>query len=315
METLKQRLATGDILISDGAMGTLLQARGLAAGECPDEWCLTHAGVVKGIHEAYLAAGADILETNSFGGTCYKLQPYGLARKVRELNLAAAALAKEVIGGKGYVAGSVGLTGQIVQDEGGDLTPEDLYQAFAEQVTALAEGGADALCIETMASLTEALEAIKAAKACTQLPVMCTFTFQAGARGFRTMMGVTPERAARETLAAGADIIGSNCGSGIVNMIEVTRLMRAAQSNAPILINANAGMPVLEGEKTVFKETPEFMASKVGDLIQAGAQIIGGCCGTTPQHIAAIAQAAHAIVDRRAEEQVKRQIAKGKGQK
>jgi 5-methyltetrahydrofolate--homocysteine methyltransferase len=299
MQTFKERVAQGDILISDGAMGTYLQAKGLTSGECMESWCVSHPEVVKGIHEAYLAAGSDILETNSFGGTCYKLKPYGLADKVRELNLAAVALAKSVSRrtGKTYVAASVGPTGHIVGDEGGDVTPQDLYNAFKEQVVALEEGGADALCIETMASLTEALQAIKAAKENTKLPVICTFTFEAGARGFRTMMGVTPERAARETVAAGADITGANCGNGIVNMIEVTRQMRAAQPITPILINANAGMPVLEGERTVFKETPEFMASKVPELIQAGAQIIGGCCGTTPEHIAAMARAARRIVD------------------
>ena len=219
----------------------------------------------------------------------------GSQDKVRELNLAAVALAKQASAGKGYVAASVGPTGRIVEDEGGDVTPQDLYKAFKEQVVALEEGGADALCIETMASLTEALQAIKAAKENTKLPVICTFTFEAGARGFRTMMGVTPERAAREAVAAGADIVGANCGNGIANMIEITRQMRAAQPNTPILINANAGMPVLEGEKTVFKETPEFMASKVSELIKAGAQIIGGCCGTTPDHIAAMARAAKAL--------------------
>jgi 5-methyltetrahydrofolate--homocysteine methyltransferase len=292
MKAFRERVAQGDILISDGAMGTYLQAKGLRPGECMELWCISHPEVVRGIHEAYIAAGADIIETNSFGGTCYKLKPYGLAEKVRELNLAAVALAKQAIAGKGYVAASVGPTGRIVEDEGGDLTPQDLYEAFKEQVVALAEGGADALCIETMVSLTEALQAIKAAKENTELPVICTFTFEPGARGFRTMMGVTPERAARETAAAGADIVGANCGNGIVNMIEVTRQVRAAQPNTPILIQANAGTPVLEGERTVFPETPEFMASKVPELIKAGAQIIGGCCGTTPDHIAAMARVA-----------------------
>ena len=292
MKGFKERVAQGDILISDGAMGTYLQAKGLKPGECMESWCVSHPEVVKGIHEDYIAAGADILETNSFGGTSYKLEPYGLAHKVRELNLAAVALAKSVSRrtGRAYVAASVGPTGRIAEDEGGDVTPQDLYKAFQEQVVALEEGGADALCIETMASLTEALQAIKAAKDNTKLPVICTFTFEAGARGFRTMMGVTPERAAREAVAAGADIVGANCGNGIVNMIEIARQTRAAQPNTPILINANAGLPVLEGEKTVFKESPEFMASKVIDLINAGAQIIGGCCGTTPDHIAAIAE-------------------------
>jgi len=297
MKGFKERVAQGDILISDGAMGTYLQAKGLKPGECMESWCVSHPEVVKGIHEDYIAGGADILETNSFGGTSYKLEPYGLAHKVRELNLAAVALAKSVSRrtGRAYVAASVGPTGRIAEDEGGDVTPQDLYKAFQEQVVALEEGGADALCIETMASLTEALQAIKAAKDNTKLPVICTFTFEAGARGFRTMMGVTPERAAREAVAAGADIVGANCGNGIVNMIEIARQTWAAQPNTPILINANAGMPVLEGEKTVFKETPEFMASKVIDLIKAGARIIGGCCGTTPDHIAAMAKAAKAV--------------------
>ena len=263
MKAFKERVAQGDILISDGAMGTYLQAKGLKPGECMESWCVSHPEVVRGIHEDYIAAGADILETNSFGGTSYKLEPYGLAHNVRELNMAAVALAKSVSRrtGKVYVAAAVGPTGRIAEDEGGDVTPQDLYRAFQEQVVALEEGGADALCIETMASLTEALQAIKAAKDNTKLPVICTFTFEAGARGFRTMMGVTPERAARAGVAAGADIVGANCGNGIVNMIEIARQTRAAQPNTPILINANAGLPVLEGEKTVFKESPEFMAS------------------------------------------------------
>ncbi len=294
MKAFKERVAQGDILISDGAMGTFLQARGLKPGECPESWCVTHPDVVKGIHEAYAAVGSDIVETNSFGGTSYKLHPYGLADKVKELNSTAVALARQAIAGKGYVAGSVGPTGRILEDEGGDASLQDLYNAFKEQVVALAEGGADALCIETMVSLAEAVQAIKAAKDCTRLPVICTFTFQPGARGYRTMMGVAPERAARGAAAAGADIVGANCGTGIAHMIEVTRRMRAALPDTPILVNANAGMPVLEGERTVFKDTPEFMASKVPELINAGAQIIGGCCGTTPEHIAAMGRAAGA---------------------
>ncbi len=289
MESLLERVGRGEILVSDGAMGTFLQANGLKPGECPELWCISHPQVVKGIAEAYIAAGADIVETNSFGGNAYKLHPFGLDGRVAELNRAAATLAKEAMGAKGYVAASVGPTGRIVVDEGGDVQPEDLYRAFQEQVVGLEEGGADALCIETMSSLTEALAAVKAAKDHTKLPVICTFTFEGSAGRFHTMMGVKPERAAKEAAAAGAEIIGANCGNGIVNMIEITRKMRAVQPQTPILIHANAGMPVLEGEKTVYKETPEFMASHVKAIIDAGANILGGCCGTTPAHIAALA--------------------------
>lgn len=296
MKSLLERLAAGEILISDGAMGTFLQAKGLQPGESPEAWCVSHPDAVKSIAEAYIAAGSDIVETDSFGGTTYKQREFGLADKVEEYNVAAARLAKEAMGDKGYVAASVGPTGQIVEDEGGDVTEEDLYNVFKQQVIALAAGGADALCIETMSSISEAVQAIKASKDNTNLPVICTFTFEPGAHGFRTMMGVTPARAAEEAVEAGADIIGANCGNGIANMIEITKQLRAAAPTTPILIHANAGMPVFEDGKTVFKETPSDMAARVKELIDAGASIIGGCCGTTPEHIAAMGKVAKATV-------------------
>lgn len=291
MKGILERVASGEILVSDGAMGTFLHAKGLKAGECPESWCTSHPEVVKGIAEAYIAAGADIVETNSFGGSSFKLAGYGMADRTREFNRAAAAIAREATAGRGYVAASVGPTGHILEEEGGDVTAEQLYAAFAEQIEALAEGGADAICVETMSSLGEALQAVRASRDRCGLPVICTFTFEAGVKGFRTMMGVRPDRAAREAVAAGAAIVGANCGNGIANMIEITRQMRAAVPGTPILIHANAGVPVIEDGKTVFRETPEFMASRIPGLVAAGANIIGGCCGTTPAHIAAIAAA------------------------
>ncbi|MHB9026121.1 MAG: homocysteine S-methyltransferase family protein [Armatimonadota bacterium] len=291
MTGLLERLARGEILVSDGAMGTLLQAQGLQPGECPESWCVTHPDAVRAIAAAYVAAGSDIVETNSFGGTRCKLREYGLEDKVVEFNRAAAALAKEAVGENGFVAASVGPTGLIVEDEGGTASPEELYAAYAEQVTALAEGGADAFCIETQMSIPEAVQAVKAAKDCTDLPVICTFTFTEGARGFRTVMGAAPVQTAEATLDAGADIIGANCGTGIAGMIEVARQLRAAAPSVPILIQANAGLPILEGGKTVFKESPEDMAARVADLLAAGATLLGGCCGTTPAHIVAMAKA------------------------
>ena len=289
MKTLLQRVGSGEILIADGAMGTLLHAQGLGAGECPESWCLTHADVVAGIAEAYVAAGSDIIETNSFGGSAFKLKAYGMGDKAGILDRAAASLAKMAIYENGYVAASVGPTGQIVEEEGGEVTAAQMYEAFKEQVIALAEGGADAICVETMWSVREAEQAIRAVKENTDLPAICTFTFDAGAKGFRTSMGVSPERAASAAIDAGADVVGANCGNGIAQMIEITRKMRAAAPQTPILIQANAGVPVLENDVTVFKETPEYMASRVEELIAAGANIIGGCCGTTPQHISALA--------------------------
>lgn len=292
MKSILERLSDGEVLIADGAMGTFLQAKGLNPGECPEEWCISHPEAVRGIAEAYIEAGSDIVETDSFGGSSYKLSESGYADKVHEFNFAAARLAKDAIGDNGYVAASVGPTGQILEDEGGDATEQDLYNSFKDQVIALAEGGADALCIETMSSAAEAVQAIKAAKENTTLPIICTFSFEQGARGYRTMMGVDPVRAAEEAVAAGADIVGANCGNGIANMIEITRQIRASLPKTPILINANAGMPVLEDGKTVFRETPEDMAARVKELIDAGANIIGGCCGSTPEHIRAMKKAA-----------------------
>jgi 5-methyltetrahydrofolate--homocysteine methyltransferase len=289
MKTLFERVAQGEILISDGAMGTFLHAKGLAPGECPESWCVSHADVVRDIAKAYVAAGADIVETNSFGGSSFKLKAFGLADQAAEFNRAAARLAKEAVAGKGYVAASVGPTGHIAEEEGGPVTASQFYESFKEQVIALAEGGADAICIETMWSVYEAAQAIRAVKENTPLPAVCTFTFELGKRGFRTTMGATPESAVRASLEAGADMVGANCGNGIANMIEITRQMRATAPQTPILIHANAGLPVVENGETVFKETPEYMASRVAELIAAGANVIGGCCGTNPNHISAIA--------------------------
>ena len=290
MQTLLERLSGGGVLVSDGAMGSLLQSEGLPAGASPESWCLSRPEVVRGVAEAYFAAGSDMVLTNSFGGSPIKLARHGLAERAREVNRVAATLAREAAGSGKFVAGSVGPTGRIVWDEGGDVTPAELYEAFCEQVEGLADGGADAICVETMSSLAEALEAVRASREHTALPVFCTFSFALGRRGFRTMMGVSPELAAREAAAAGADVIGTNCGNGIENITEIVRQMRAAVPDRPILAQPNAGMPELVDGVTVYPETPEYMSSRVGELIAAGATIVGGCCGTTPHHIAAIAE-------------------------
>jgi 5-methyltetrahydrofolate--homocysteine methyltransferase len=274
-------------------MGTFLQAQGLVPGECPEAWCVSHPDVVQGIAQAYIDAGADLVETNSFGGSSFKLANYGMADRAAEFAMASAKLARQAMGDRGHVAASVGPTGHFLEPLG-DLTPEALRDAFVTQIVALWEGGADAVCIETMTALDEAEIAIKAARDNTNLTVIATMTFEKGPRGFRTMMGVSPTQAAKELPAYGAQVIGANCGNGIANMVEIVREMRAAAPDVPILVHANAGMPVLENGKTVFKETPEDMAGRVSDLIAEGASIIGGCCGTTPAHIRAMANAIRA---------------------
>jgi 5-methyltetrahydrofolate--homocysteine methyltransferase len=288
---LRTRLVQRDILISDGALGTMLQQHGIEPGQCPESWCISHPEIVKGIATAYADSGSDIVSTNSFGANALNLKPYGLADKVLEFNRAAAMLVKGAVGSRAYVAGSVGPTGQILKEEGGEMSASEVYEAYKEQVLALVEGGVDTIWLETFSSLPEAIQGLRAAKDNANLPVACTFTFQAGPKGFHTMMGVKPDRAAREAAAAGADIVGANCSNGIAEMIDIARQMHAACPNLPLLIQPNAGKPTLENGRAVFKETPESMCSRVPELLQAGASIIGGCCGTTPAHIAAVAKA------------------------
>jgi 5-methyltetrahydrofolate--homocysteine methyltransferase len=290
----KQRITdvvkSGKILVSDGAWGTFLHKKGLKPGECPELWCINRFNDVKDIAVSYIAAGADMVETNSFGGTSFKLEHFGLDKKVKEINEASAKASRDAAGSDVWVIASIGPTGKMLVTE--EVTEEDLYNAFKEQAVALEKGGADALCIETMSDIGEAVQAIKAAKENTKCEIICTFTFEKTMQGdYRTMMGVAPEQAARAAVAAGADIIGANCGNGMERMIEIVKEIRRVEPNTPILVHANAGLPVNINGSDVFPETPEMMAANTGRLIDAGANIIGGCCGTTPAHIKAIKDA------------------------
>ena len=289
-------LRSGRLLVSDGAWGTLLKAKGLQAGECPDRWSLDHPREVRAIAEAYCAAGADLVETNSFGANALQLDHYGLAGRAAEISEAAARLsagAAAAAGGERWVIASVGPTGRILMM--GDVTEATLSAAFREQVAALARGGADAICIETMSDIQEALLALRAVKELTACTAIVTFTFSRTRQGgYRTMMGVSPEAAATAMLAGGADIIGTNCGNGSEGMVEIVRAMRAVAGETPILVQANAGLPRQVNGTDVFPETPAEMAAQVPRLVAAGASAIGGCCGTTPAHIAAIRAAVDA---------------------
>lgn len=284
MRSILKELEKGKVLISDGAWGTFLHKLGLEVGECPEIWNLTHRKEVLSIAQSYIDAGADMVLTNSFGAHPVRLEHYGLQDKAPELNESAAAISREAAGDDHFVLGSIGPSGAILVME--EVSEETVYDGFRVQVEGLAKGGADAICVETMSAIDEACLAIRAAKEFTDLEVVCTFTYNKTVHGYyRTMMGVSPEEMVNAVKEAGADIIGANCGIGFEQMIEIVEAIRNVDKTTPVLIHANAGIPVIRGGKTVFPETAEMMRSKVKDLISAGANIIGGCCGTTPDYI------------------------------
>jgi 5-methyltetrahydrofolate--homocysteine methyltransferase len=278
------------VLLSDGAWGTFLQAKGLTPGECPELWNITHRNEVLDIAKSYIRAGSDIIETNSFGGSIIKLSQYGLGDRIAEINKKASAISREAAGNDKFVAGSIGPTGKMILM--GDVTEAELYDAFAEQSIALEKGGADIIIIETMTALDESALAVRAARENTKCTVILTMTFSATPRGeYRTMMGASPEELVNVAKAEGAHIVGSNCGNGVAGMIGIVKEIRGCDPVIPIMIQANAGIPELIDGKTVFRESPQHMASYVDELVKAGANIIGGCCGTTPEHIEAMGAA------------------------
>lgn len=276
----------GKVTVTDGAWGTELDKLGCPGGYCREEWNLSNPDKVRQVAESYVQAGSRIILTNTFGGNRISLTKHGFGDKVREFNKAGAEISKQAAGDKALVFGSMGPTGKIVMM--GEISEDDLLQAFTEQAQALAEGGADAIVVETMTELAEAVAAVKAA-ASTGLPMAACMTYDSGKDKTSTMMGVTPQQAVQALTEAGADIIGCNCGIGIENYIAVAGLMRA-ETDRPIWVKANAGLPEVEGDKVVYRMSPQEFAEKVQGLIDAGANIIGGCCGTSPEFIQAVAR-------------------------
>lgn len=290
MKDLISRLKAGDVLVADGAIGALLIQQGLPRGMCPESVNTSNPEVLEEIADQYVNAGAEIVQSNTFGASPLKLSDYGLEEKYAEINARAVEAVRKVAAGRVYVAGSCGPTGRILKPYG-ETDPEEVSLTFHQQIEVLVESGVEILCIETMTDVNEAKLALQAARSVSRtIPVIATMTFDRTPRGYFTIMGVSVEAAARELADAGADIVGSNCGTGMEDMVEIAREFRH-HSSLPLIIQPNAGLPEIEGDVVVYRETPEFMAGKVQELVDIGVSIIGGCCGTTPRHTEAIRRA------------------------
>jgi 5-methyltetrahydrofolate--homocysteine methyltransferase len=290
--TWNELLAGDRPIMADGAMGTMLMANGLEFGDPPEVWNLEHPEIIRRVQRAYLEAGAQILLTNTFGGNRLRLELHGREDRVDQLNRTAAVLARvEATAAEhpAIVAGDIGPSGQIMERIGGTLTPEGARDVFAEQARGLAGAGVDAFWIETMSDVSEAVAAIQGARdAAPDVPVIATMSFDT--RG-RTMMGVTPEQAGEALLEAGAAAIGGNCGNGPEELTPVIEKLRAAFPDAILVAKGNVGIPQLVGMSAQYVTTPETMAGFAAQFRDAGATIIGACCGSTPAHLRAMAQA------------------------
>lgn len=282
---IQQLLAQGPV-ITDGAWGTQLQARGLGLGEFPDVWNLSQPRLVAEVARAYVEAGSQVILTNTFGANAVRLAEQGVRDKTERINRWGVEISFEAAAGQAKVFASIGPSGKLLLN--GDITIEQLRQAFSEQARALAQAGAHGLVVETMSDLEEAKVAVAAARA-TGLPVVACMVFDSGKAKDRTMMGHTPEQVAGALTEAGADVIGANCGQGVAGFVDICRRLHAA-TDRPIWIKANAGLPELVDGKATYRVTAAEFAGYVPELVRAGASFVGGCCGTSPAFIQAIAQ-------------------------
>lgn len=279
------------VLVLDGAMGTMLQNKGMNPGDCPEQFGVDHPEILTDIHRQYVEAGSDIIQSNTFGANSYKLSEYNLKNRVKEINAEAIRIARKAAGSRALVAASVGPSGKILKPMG-DVEFDELYSAYQEQMVACEQAGADLLSIETMSDIGEMRVALIAARSSTRLPVIAHMTYEAGGR---TMMGTDPVTALVIMEALQPLAIGANCSGGAQELLPVIKDL-AKYSNSYLSVEPNAGLPRLVGEKTVFPDTAEEMAEYALRLKDAGANIIGGCCGTTPAHIQAMASVLKGMV-------------------
>jgi len=287
-EDILSRSGSGNVIVADGAMGTMLQAAGLPVGMSPEGWLLENADAVRGVHRAYVEAGADMILTCTFGGTRARLERSGLAERVAEINRRAVEIAREAAGDRAYVAGDIGPLGEFLAPLG-KITYEQAVEIFAEQAAALAEAGADVLYIETMSDLNEVRAAVEGARqAGYGIPTFATLSFDSHGR---TNMGVRPEQAAETLLALGVNAFGANCGATLEMTEGAVAKMHETAPQASLIAKPNAGMPHMVGQEVVYDATPEDMAEYARRFVALGARVVGACCGSTPAHIQAIAQA------------------------
>ena len=287
-DTFLDRIKKGQRLIADGATGTNLQKRGLPAGTSGEYWVLENPEAIMQLHRDFIAAGAQIILTSTFGASPAHLEGSQLAGQAIEINRRAVELARQAAKGKDvFVAGSIGPSGKLLQPFG-PLPEAEATESFGEQARALTEAGADLLVIETQFDLKEATAAILGARSNSQLPIVCSFSFD---RGTRTIMGVKPAQFANEMNKLGVDLIGINCGRSLDENLAVLKEVRQA-TPLPVWFKPNAGLPETDAEGNAFyRVTPEEMSRRVPEWIAAGAQVIGGCCGTSPDHLRQIAEA------------------------
>jgi 5-methyltetrahydrofolate--homocysteine methyltransferase len=295
MTTISDLLNSGKPILLDGAMGTMLFEAGLETGDPPEEWNIKHPEKVRKIYQAYIEAGSQIILTNSFGGTSIRLALHKLDGQVREFNSAAARIAREEADRADrvvFVAGSIGPSGEIMAPVG-TLSYQEANETFKEQAASLQEGGVDLFWIETMSDLEEVKAAQAGIREVSELPIAATMSFDTHGH---TMMGVDPERAVKELGELDLIAFGANCGTGSDELIEVIQKMRSANPDAVLIAKANAGIPQVIGSEVLYNGSPAVMAEYARDVFQAGARLIGGCCGNRPDHISAMAQALSELI-------------------